>query len=414
MKKKNRKSPMRISEQNANPIPPSLSPGNLQTMSDGGEYTPYLSPPVLEGSFIQVNRKGESIYLHNRANWVAVGICSTNGSHNTPNVMLLAHLTPAAQKDSEQLFKSLFTSPSPKKLVLTRFLPLQFVTLSVHNAANMQLKVKLASGRAYYLQFCPPVYKQDTLFSQWVKLISLLDQEKIKASKVSEVSSLSEITNSTDVSGSGDIMDIAAFTAVQTPQVYMDSDPIRTIKSIDFSEFTGTTDICDLTDVPENEVTEAPDIRIFTEITEVTEATDLHNVPNSSEVKVVFENDDIIRAKQKEKQKMENTLKHGCLQDTKSKTELKGRSKHITISDEILTFEGEKCLHTTLSSKGSEANTCKEMSDGTLEIRTTDFKKKKRKEKRTTDFKSTTLKAEESRYVTQEMLRAVKAEKHKN
>ncbi|XP_066198636.1 Golgi-associated RAB2 interactor protein 2 [Saccopteryx leptura] len=411
MRKKNRKSPARISEQNAIAIPPSLSPGHLQTMSDGGEYVPYLSPPVLEGSFIQVNRKGESIYLHNRANWVAVGICSTNCSRNTPDVMLLAHLTPAAQKDSEPLFKSLFTSPSPEKLVLTRFLPLQFVTLSVHNAANMQLRVKLVSGRGYYLQLCPPACKQDTLFSQWVELISLLDQEKTKASKVSEVSSLSEITNSTDVTGSGDTVDIAALTAAQTPQVCMCSDPIRTIGSVDFSEFKGTTDICDLTDVPENEVSEAPDIRIFTEVTEV---TDLHNITNSSEVKVVFENDDIIRAKQKEKQKMENTLKHGCLQDTKSKTELKGSSKHITISDVTLTFEGEKCFHTTLSTKGSEANTCKEVSDGTLEIRTTDLKKKKNKEKRTTDFKNTTLKAEESRYVTQEMPRAVKAEKHEN
>lgn len=81
----------------------------------------------------------------------------------------------------------------------SRFLPLQFVTVSVHDAENMRLKVKLVSGRAYYLQLCAPAHEQDTLFCQWVELISLLNQEKAKASKMSEFSSLSEITNSTEI-----------------------------------------------------------------------------------------------------------------------------------------------------------------------------------------------------------------------
>lgn len=163
------------------------------------------------------------------------------------------------------------------------------MTLSVHDAENMRIKVKLVSGRAYYLQLCAPACKQDTLFRQWVELISLLNEEKAKASKVSEVFSLSEIKDSTDNTGSVDITHIAAFTAVQTPHRYTCSDPINGIESIDFSEFT---DITDVTDIPENEVTEAPDIRIVTEVTDV---TDICNVT------VVFENDDILRAKQEEK-----------------------------------------------------------------------------------------------------------------
>ena len=84
-----------------------------------------LRPQILSelpssSSLPQVNRRGESIYLHNRANWVTVGICSSNPTTKTPNVMLLAHLTPTAQKDSEPLFTSLLTSPSPENLVLTR------------------------------------------------------------------------------------------------------------------------------------------------------------------------------------------------------------------------------------------------------------------------------------------------------
>ncbi|KAK1339302.1 hypothetical protein QTO34_019984 [Cnephaeus nilssonii] len=219
--------------------------------------------------------------------------------------MLLAHLTPTAQKD-RPLFESLLRS-SPEKLVLTRFLPLQFVTLSVHDAEKMRLKVKL-----------------DASFSQWVELIALLNQEKAKASRVSEVSSLSELTNSTDITGSMDIMDIAEFTAVQTSHPYTYSDHVYGMESTDFSELTVITDVTDVTDVPEQEVTEAPDVNIFTEVTEV---TDLHDGTNSSGVRVVFENDDILRAKQEEKEKLEKCLKPGCLRDTKSKNELKEFTK---------------------------------------------------------------------------------------
>ncbi|XP_063500486.1 Golgi-associated RAB2 interactor protein 2 isoform X4 [Symphalangus syndactylus] len=334
----------------------------------------------------KVNRRGESIYLHNRANWVTVGICSSSSTHKIPNVMLLAHLTPGAQKDTEPLFKSLLTSPPAEKLVLTRFLPLQFVTLSVHDAENMRLKVKLVSGRAYYLQLCTSAYKQDTLFSQWVALISLLNQEKAKVSKVSEFSSLSGITNSTDITGSTDVMDITAFTAILTPYRYAGTGPEHVRDSIDFSEFTDITDITDVTDLPENEVPEVPDVRIVTEVIEVreaTEVTDSSDITNCPGVTVVFENSDLIRAKQEEKEKLKNILKPGCLQDT-SKSDLKESLKHVTISNITLTFEGKRYFQTTLTPVESEANTSKEKEDKTS------------KEKMP-DFQSTALKAEESR-----------------
>ncbi|KAF6130006.1 family with sequence similarity 71 member D [Phyllostomus discolor] len=379
MKKNNRKSTARTREQEAFRVPPLQGPGGFRNKLDGGEYAPFVTPPMLEGNFIQVNRRGESIYLHNRANWVTVGICSSRHSPKTPNMMLLAHLTPTARKDTEPLFKSLLTSHVPEKLVLTRFLPLQFVTLSVHDAKTMRLKVKLVSGRAYYLQLCAPAYKQDALFSQWEQLISLLNQERGRASRVSEVSSLSEITNSTDITGSVDIMDIAGFTALQAPHVHPGPDPAHAVDSPEFSELTVVTDITDVTDVPENEVAEAPDIKIFTEVTEV---TDLHDVTNSSEVKVVFENDDILRAKEKEK--IENILKPDCLGGIESKNASKACSEHINISNATLTFEGERYFHTTLTPGESETSTFKEMGDKTSEITST-------------GFKSTALKAEESR-----------------
>ncbi|XP_075804047.1 Golgi-associated RAB2 interactor protein 2 isoform X2 [Microtus pennsylvanicus] len=234
----------------------------------------------------------------------------------------------------------------------------------------MRLKVKLISGRAYYLQLCAPVYKQDIVFSQWVDLITLLNQEKARTSKVSEVSSLSEITNSTDITGSMDIMDITAFAELQAVHSHTRIYSASVTQSADFSEFTDVTDITDVTDVtdiPETGATDAPDIKIITEVTEVIEDKE---APNVSEVTVVFENDDIIKAKEEEK---ENVLRHGCLRDMKNKNEFKDASKHVTISDLTLTFQGERCFQTTLTPIKSEENISIETGDKALEEKLTDL-----------------------------------------
>ncbi|XP_006903500.1 PREDICTED: protein FAM71D-like, partial [Elephantulus edwardii] len=151
------------------------------------------------------------------------------------------------------------------------FLPLQFVTLSVHDAKNMRLKVKLASGKAYYLQLCAPASKQEILFCRWVDLIAILNQDKNKVCKLSELSSLSEITNSTEVTSSMDIKDIATFTALQTPYMCPCPDHLQAVESVDSSEFT---DVTDVTDVPENETTEIQDVKLVTEVTDITDILD--------------------------------------------------------------------------------------------------------------------------------------------
>ncbi|XP_051004145.1 Golgi-associated RAB2 interactor protein 2 isoform X2 [Acomys russatus] len=378
MMKKNKKP---LDDHNALHSLQSHSLGHAKNILNGGEYAPFVSPPILESNFIQVSRRGESIYLHNRANWVTVGICSSNPILKTPNMMLLAHLTPEARKEPEPLFKSLLTSPSTENLVLTRFIPLQFVTLSVHSVKNMQLKAKLINGRAYYLQLCAPSYKQDIVFSQWVDLISLLNQEKARISKVSEVSSLSEITNSTDITGSVDIMDFTTFAELQAIHSHIRMCSPSSMDSADSSEFTdatGVTDVTDVTDIPENEITEVPDIKIVTEVTEVTEAKE---ATNAFGVTVVFENDDIMNAKQEEK---ENVLKHGCLQDTNSKKDFRESPKSVTISDSALSFQGERCFQTTLTPVKSEESMPKGTSD-------------KASEEQMTDLQNADLKATESR-----------------
>lgn len=85
---------------------------------------------------------------------------------------------------------------------------------------------------------------------------------------------------------------------------------------------------------------------------------------------------------------MENSLKPGCLQGTESESEINEASKHIAISNVTVTFEGERCFHTVLTTEENAPTTVTEMSDTTLEIRTS-------------DLKSTALESVESRCVRQ-------------
>ncbi|XP_042318640.1 protein FAM71D isoform X2 [Sceloporus undulatus] len=149
--------------------------GDLQKVLDRGEYVPLRSAPVFESNFVQVNRRGESIYLHNRPNYVTMGICASSPNLSLPNVMLLAHSTPSSsQENIISRPASRKQSGSEDELVLTRFLPLKFVDISVHSAKKRRIKLKLVSGRAYYLELCAPPHKQDHLFQQWTQLINVL------------------------------------------------------------------------------------------------------------------------------------------------------------------------------------------------------------------------------------------------
>lgn len=57
----------------------------------------------------------------------------------------------------------------------------------------------------------------------------------------------------------------------------------------------------------------------------------------------------------------------------KSKNEFKDASKHVTISDLTLTFQGERCFQTTLTPIKSEENISIETGDKALEEKMTDL-----------------------------------------
>uniref|UniRef100_A0A674IPX5 Golgi associated RAB2 interactor protein-like Rab2B-binding domain-containing protein n=1 Tax=Terrapene triunguis TaxID=2587831 RepID=A0A674IPX5_9SAUR len=146
--------------------------GDLQRVLSKGEYAPFTSAPMFESNFVQVNRRGEPIYVHNRPNCVTVGICASSPSLSLPNVMLLAHRVPTSSQEAVSKPWKTLAGLTPE--FSCRFFPLKFVEITVHNAEKRRLKLKLASGRSFYLELCAPPDKQCLLFRQWLQLISLL------------------------------------------------------------------------------------------------------------------------------------------------------------------------------------------------------------------------------------------------
>ncbi|XP_007528695.1 Golgi-associated RAB2 interactor protein 3 [Erinaceus europaeus] len=153
------------------------SMGDLQRqLYRGGEYDIFKYAPMFESDFIQISKKGEVIDVHNRVRMVTVGIASTSPILPLPDVMLLARPAKVCEEHTAR-------PPRPPKgrarkpakaLELTRLLPLKFVKISIHDREKQQLRLKLATGRTFYLQLCPSSDAREDLFCYWEKLIYLL------------------------------------------------------------------------------------------------------------------------------------------------------------------------------------------------------------------------------------------------
>ncbi|CAO2642657.1 Golgi-associated RAB2 interactor protein 3 [Lemmus lemmus] len=152
------------------------SMGNLQRqLYKGGEYDIFKYAPMFESDFIQISKKGEVIDVHNRVRMVTVCIASTSPVLPLPDVMLLARPAKVCEEHARRarFIKGRGHKPS-KTLELTRLLPLKFVKISIHDREKQQLRLKLATGRTFYLQLCPSSDAREDLFCYWEKLIYLL------------------------------------------------------------------------------------------------------------------------------------------------------------------------------------------------------------------------------------------------
>lgn len=155
------------------------SMGNLQRqLYKGGEYDIFKYAPMFESDFIQISKRGEVIDVHNRVRMVTVCIASTSPVLPLPDVMLLARPAKVCEEHARRarFIKGKGCKPS-KTLELTRLLPLKFVKISVHDHEKQQLRLKLATGRTFYLQLCPSSDAREDLFCYWEKLVYLLWQQ---------------------------------------------------------------------------------------------------------------------------------------------------------------------------------------------------------------------------------------------
>ncbi|KAF6081113.1 family with sequence similarity 71 member B [Phyllostomus discolor] len=152
------------------------SMGDLQRqLYKGGEYDIFKYAPMFESDFIQISKKGEMIDVHNRVRMVTVGIASTSPILPLPDVMLLARPTKVCDEHGRHARPTKGRRRKPAKVLeLTRLLPLKFVKISIHNREKQQLRLKLATGRTFYLQLCPSSDAREDLFCYWEKLVYLL------------------------------------------------------------------------------------------------------------------------------------------------------------------------------------------------------------------------------------------------
>ncbi|XP_008013327.2 Golgi-associated RAB2 interactor protein 3 [Chlorocebus sabaeus] len=152
------------------------SMGDLQRqLYKRGEYDIFKYAPMFESNFIQINKKGEVIDVHNRVRMVTVGIVCTSPILPLPDVMVLARPTKLCEEHVIQGWFAKGRGRRPvKTLELTRLLPLKFVKISIHDREKQQLRLKLATGRTFYLQLCPSSDTREDLFCYWEKLVYLL------------------------------------------------------------------------------------------------------------------------------------------------------------------------------------------------------------------------------------------------
>nr|XP_020641287.1 protein FAM71B-like [Pogona vitticeps]XP_020641288.1 protein FAM71B-like [Pogona vitticeps]XP_020641289.1 protein FAM71B-like [Pogona vitticeps] len=155
--------------------------GPLQRQLSHGEYNLLRFAPMLESEFLQINKRGEVIDVHNQVETVTVAMACTSPNLQLPNVLLLAR--PIFPAVPILKYKHLRSRPT-KKLELTRLLPLHFVKISVHNHEKKQLRFKLASGRTFYLQLSPQPGLQEDTFGLWVKVINMLGPPSVSTSEL--------------------------------------------------------------------------------------------------------------------------------------------------------------------------------------------------------------------------------------
>ncbi|XP_050784155.1 Golgi-associated RAB2 interactor protein 5A [Gopherus flavomarginatus] len=155
--------------------------GQLQRCLARGEYGQLQECPLFESDFLQVcpdppppsalPDSPQVTKSGDMANRVTLGIAATSPRLELPDLLLLARpvLAPAAGPCCCRCAQGL--PPLGEEVELFGLLPLRFVRLSIHDELRHRLKVRLASGRTFYLQLLAPPAQLERVFGQWVRLL---------------------------------------------------------------------------------------------------------------------------------------------------------------------------------------------------------------------------------------------------
>ncbi|XP_011787856.1 PREDICTED: protein FAM71E2 [Colobus angolensis palliatus] len=135
--------------------------GELQKTLQKGEYLPLRPLPMFESNFVQVTHQGGPVYVNHTTNRLAMGVAASLPGLVLPDILLIGQ--PAEDRDCSGL-------------VLTRMIPLDLVHLCVHDLSAWCLKLRLVSGRQYYLALDAPDNEAAFLFPRWIRLIHLLQE----------------------------------------------------------------------------------------------------------------------------------------------------------------------------------------------------------------------------------------------
>ncbi|XP_021512976.1 Golgi-associated RAB2 interactor protein 5B [Meriones unguiculatus] len=135
--------------------------GELQKTLQKGEYLPLRPLPMFESNFVQVTNHGAPAFVHHRTNKLTMAVAASLPGLVMPDILLLAQ--PPEDRDCENLN-------------LTRMIPLDLAHLYVHDLPSWRLKLRLITGRYYYLELDAPDHELAFLFDRWIRLINLLHQ----------------------------------------------------------------------------------------------------------------------------------------------------------------------------------------------------------------------------------------------
>ncbi|XP_076783788.1 Golgi-associated RAB2 interactor protein 5B isoform X1 [Arvicanthis niloticus] len=148
------------------PEPPKWVPilGEMQKTLQMAEYLPLRPLPMFESNFTQVTNTGTPALLHNKSNKLTMGVAASLPGLVLPDILLIAR-PPEGQECSS--------------LILTRMIPLDLASLYVHDLPTWRLKLRLRTGRHYFLALDAPEHELAFLFDRWIRLINMLREPKL-------------------------------------------------------------------------------------------------------------------------------------------------------------------------------------------------------------------------------------------